>query len=105
MWCIIQRLRDAGQAVDVAGEAPERRIVNDAAQVAFEVPVVHGVEARRRGEQPDVGFGEAFAEQVARPRQPCFQPVERLEQRYDRFLVCCLRGGEAPTVDAVVHVR
>jgi cytochrome c len=26
----IHRLRDAGQAADVAGEAPERRIVNDA---------------------------------------------------------------------------
>jgi hypothetical protein len=40
----VHRLGDAGQAVDVAGEAPERRVIDDASQVALEVAVIGGVE-------------------------------------------------------------
>ena len=45
--------------------------------VALEVPVVDGVEARQRREQPDVGLGDRVAHQVAPVGEPVLEPVER----------------------------
>jgi hypothetical protein len=38
------------EIVNVAREAPERRIIHDAADIAFEVAVIHGIEPHQRGE-------------------------------------------------------
>ena len=53
------------EIIDVAGEAPERRIVDDTADVAFEVTVIHRVESDERREQANIGFGEFFAKEIA----------------------------------------
>jgi len=37
------------EIIDVAGEAPERGIINDAAYIEFEVAVIHGIEPHQRG--------------------------------------------------------
>lgn len=52
------------------------RIVGDPPQVAFEVTVIHRVEANQRGEQADVRFRQVFAGQVALTAQAPFQPAE-----------------------------
>jgi hypothetical protein len=52
----IHRLGDARQAVNVAGETPERRVIHDAPQIALEVAVIYGVEPHQGREQSDVGM-------------------------------------------------
>ena len=45
------------------------RIIDDAAQIAFEVAVVDRVEANERREQPPIRFGQPRADQIALARQ------------------------------------
>src|SRR6516162_1881408 len=49
----IHRIAEAGPPEQVACISPQIRVVDEAPQVAFEVQVIHGVEADERCEQPD----------------------------------------------------
>jgi len=61
----IDGLGDARDLVDVAGVGPEVAVIDDAPDVALEMTMVDGIEPDERGEQPDIGFGEAFPAQEA----------------------------------------
>jgi hypothetical protein len=87
----VHRLAEGRALVQVAGVAPQVGVVHQAPQVALEVPHVHRVEARERGEQPHVGLGELAAHEVALPGEPRLQPVEPREERRHGRLV----GGPA----------
>ena len=100
----IHRPGDAVLLVEIAQVIGEIGIVDDAAQVAFEVAVIDRVEANQRGEQPPVCLRDVFADEVALAREPPLDLVERAEYRAERLLVGFLRGGEAGPIDAVVHV-
>ena len=65
-------------------------------QIALEVAVIDGVEAHQRGEQPPVGLGDALADQIALPREPLLQRVQRREQLAERFLVGGLAWSRSP---------
>jgi len=82
----VERSGDLRQRQHAFEERGQCRIVDDAAQVALEVPVIDRVEAHERGEQADVGLGHAPAHQPLAVRQPGFQPVQRIEQRAHRLL-------------------
>src|ERR1700712_2430973 len=54
---------------------PKRFVIGDAAQVAFEMTVIDGIETHQRGEQADIRFGERVADQEALLRKSGFEPV------------------------------
>jgi hypothetical protein len=57
----IDGIGDARYLIEIAQIIPEIWIVDDAAQITFEVTVVNGVEADQRGEQPPVSLSDASA--------------------------------------------
>src|SRR5690606_179784 len=100
---------NAGKLEQLTRECPYVGVVDDAATVAFEVAVIDLVETHQRGEEPDVGFGQPLAHQVALLPKPRFQPVQRVEHGGHGFVVGGLAGGKAglvyAVVDVVVHAR
>ena len=54
----IDGIGDARYLIEIAQIVPEIWIVDDAAQITFEVTVVNGVEADQRGEQPPVRLSD-----------------------------------------------
>src|SRR3569833_1041507 len=71
-------------------------------QIAFEVRVIHGIEAQQRREQAPVGGGDARAQQVTPLRQTDVHLVERGEQGIAGLFVGLLRRREASAVRASV---
>src|SRR3569623_3683421 len=71
-------------------------------QIAFEVRVIHGIEAQQRREQAPVGGGDARAQQVTPLRQTDVHLVERGEQGIEGLFVGLLRRREASAVHAYV---
>jgi hypothetical protein len=98
----VGRVAEGRLLIEHARVVPQARIVDQAANVALEVAVVHGVEAHERGEQADVGFGEPVAHQVAARRQPFLHPVEPGEHEIHGALVHALRGREAGHINTVI---
>lgn len=94
----VHDLRQAGQRMEIAGEAPQCWIVADPADVALKVAVIDRVEADERREQPDVRLGQYHANEVSRSGKRLRQSVERLEQRCHRLLIGLLRGRNAGAV-------
>ena len=69
------------------------------------MPVVHRVEAQQRGEQPPIGLGLGFAQQVGLALlEALLHPVQRREQRAVGFLIGSLLCGETAAIDPVVDV-
>src|ERR1700761_7438545 len=56
-------VRDIGRLINVAQIARERLVICDALQIAFEVIMIDGVEAKQRREEANVRFGEHVAQQ------------------------------------------
>src|SRR5690606_21013189 len=82
----------------------ERRIVRQASQVALEQAVIGHVEAHKRNKQPDVGFGDAIAEQERAPiAKMRLEFAQHRENLVERLLIRDLGRGKAGTVDAVVE--
>ena len=77
----VHGLGDARHLIEIAQIVRQVRIVDDAPQVALEVAVIDRVEADQRREQPPVGLGQARAGEIALPRQPPLQLVERRRTR------------------------
>ena len=73
----VNRFAEAGALVQVAGVAPEVRVIDQPAQITLEVSEIDRVEAHQRGEQPDIGFGQLRTEQEALLRKPRLQPISR----------------------------
>ena len=71
----IPHARQAKHAFHIGGKP---RIIGDAPAVRLEQPMIGGIEADQRDEQPDVGFGEDVTEQEL-SGEPCFEPVEHAE--------------------------
>ena len=61
----VDRVGNAGSAIEISCIVGERGIVGDAPHVAFEVPEINRIETDKSGEQPDVGFGQPLAAEVA----------------------------------------
>jgi hypothetical protein len=61
----VHRLGDARHLIQLAHIVRQVGIVFDAADVAFEVAVINGIEADERGEQAPVGFGQCRADEIA----------------------------------------
>lgn len=57
----IEGIGDARYLIEIAQIIPEIWIVDDAAQITFEVTVVNGVEADQRGEKPPVRLSDRRA--------------------------------------------
>ena len=51
--------------VERARVAPESGIVDERPPIAFEVAVIDRIESHQRRKQPDVGFGQLFADEEA----------------------------------------
>ena len=58
-------LGDSRLLIQIPQVAVQVRIVHDSADVAFEVPVIDGVEAHESAKEPPVGFDDAVAEEVS----------------------------------------
>src|SRR3569832_2447624 len=72
-------------------------------QIAFEVRVIHGIEAQQRREQAPAGGGDARAQQATPLRQTDVHLVERGEQGIEGLFVGLLRRREASAVHAIVE--
>ena len=70
---------DSGPLVQFAQPVGQVRIVLDPPQIAFEVPVIDGVEANDCSEQAPVRLGQVFAGEVASLAEALLQPVEFAE--------------------------
>ena len=60
----VHRLANTGRLVEIAHVAGKIQVVFDAAQVALEVAVVHGIETHERREQAPVRLGERIADEI-----------------------------------------
>jgi len=99
----VDGVSDAGMLVKIHEVALEVGVVGDAADVALEVAVVHGIETHEGAEEAPIGFHDASAEEVTAIREARVQFIERGEEREACLLVRALAGGEAGFVNAVVH--
>ena len=61
----VDGLGDSWLLIQIPQVAVQVGIVHDSAKVAFEVPVIDGIEAHESAEQPPVGFDDAIAEKVS----------------------------------------
>lgn len=61
----IDGVTEAGRLERIPGVTPQRGHLRELGAIALEMPVVDGVEAGQRGEQPDVGLVDGVADQVA----------------------------------------
>jgi hypothetical protein len=59
------RRGDAGHLIELAQIVREIWVIDDAAEVAFEVAVIDRVEANKRREQPPVRLGDDRARDIA----------------------------------------
>src|SRR6266576_4814331 len=100
----VHGLGDARQLVEIEQKTVEVWIINDAAEIAFEVDVIDRVEPDQRTEEPPICFHRFRAEQVTTRGQAMFQLIERREERTERFLVSLLPVRKARFVHAIVHV-
>ena len=82
----VHRLGHARHLIKLAHIVRDVRIVDDAAQVAFEMAVVDGIKANQRREQSPIGFGQALAAQISVCCEPVLQPVRRRKERAYDFL-------------------
>ena len=73
----VDGVAEAGGLEQVPRVGPQHRHLAELLPVALEVPVVDGVEADQRGEQPHVGLGDGVAHEVPLAGEPLLQPVER----------------------------
>jgi hypothetical protein len=73
--------------------------------VAFEIAVVRGVKSDERNVESPVGFGDAFAAEIAPLSEQCLEIVQRFEELLERLLISLLRLGEAAAIDAVIDRR
>ena len=71
----VHGLSDARLLVEIAEVTVEVRIINDAADVAFEVSVIHRVETDQRAEEPPIRFDNALAEEITPGCKPRFQLI------------------------------
>ena len=64
---------DAGHLIEVSEIAGEMRVVDDAADIAFEMSVIHGVEPDQGHEESPIGLHESCAEEIATLAEPGIQ--------------------------------
>src|SRR6267143_1622490 len=76
----VHRLGDARKLVEIEQKTVEVRVINDAAEIAFEVDVIDRVESDQRAEEPPVCLHRFRAEQVTPRGQAMFQLTERREE-------------------------
>lgn len=100
----VDRVPEAWVLIEIAGVSPEDGVVNETAQVAFEMSMVDGIEADQRREQTDIRLRQLPADEVALAGEARLQPVEPGEERVDRLLVSGLGGGKTGLVDPVVDL-
>ena len=99
----VHRVGYVRQLVELARVRKQVRVLGEAALVALEVAVVHGVEAHQRREEAPVGLGDrVVADEVALAAEQLLELVECREQLGVRLLVRGLARREAGAVDAVV---
>src|SRR5271165_3886401 len=86
---------DAGDLIEVAQIAIEIRVVDNAAQIALEVPVVNRIEANQRYEGPPIRFNGLLSEQKPTRCKALLEPIQHRKHAIGRFFVRGLAGGEA----------
>lgn len=100
----VHRRRDAGLKINIAHETQQRRVIDDAPEIALEVTVVNRVEADQGAEQAQVALHQMFAEEKCGAFQPHRHFIKRQEQVSHRLFIRDLRGREARAIDAVIDV-
>ena len=71
----VDSFRDPIGLVEIFQVAEKIRIVDDPADITFEMTVVHGVEAKQGDEQPPVRLDVSRAEEVALIGKACIELV------------------------------
>lgn len=98
------RLGDSRVLIEIEQITLEIRIIDDASQIAFEMPVINDIEANERAKETPIGFDHPVAKQVSAFRQTLFHFIERIEKFFARNFVSPLAHGEAGPVNSVVDV-
>src|SRR6516165_4957507 len=98
----VDRFGDPRHLVDLVQVVRQIVIVGEPAQIAFEVAVIDRVKPHQGRKQPQIGLGEAVADQIALPAEPLLESVERREQLAETFFVSLLGSGEAAAIDPIV---
>ena len=89
----IDRLGDTRLLIEVHQITPQVRIVDDAPEIAFEMPVVDDVEADERAKHSPIGFNDAAGKEITRFRQTFIHLVERFEEFLDESVETRRRDG------------
>ena len=100
----VNGIRNSGPLVEITEITMQMRIVDDATQVAFEMPDVHRVEAHERAEQPPIRFDGTRAEKITPCRESALDCIKRREKSTAGAFVSGLHGGEPSTINAVVDI-
>ena len=72
----IRRLSDARPLIELACICPQMRVVDQPANVAFEVSNIHRIEANQRREEAPIRFRYLVARQVSASRQTLLELVQ-----------------------------
>src|ERR1051326_6790364 len=100
----VHSLRDAGLLIQIHQIALQIPIVDDAAQVTFEMAVINDVEANKRAKKSPVRFNNSPPEQISPCAEPPFEFIECLEKFAAGDFVWPLPGGETSSVNAVIYI-
>ena len=99
----VDRFGDARPLIQFACIGEEVGIVDQPLQIALEMADIDRIETHQRREQPPIGFGNPFADQISLLGQACVQLSKGFEQRPYSIFVSVLAGCEARFVNAVVN--
>ena len=100
----INSVGDAWLLIQIHQKALQIWIVDDTAQVAFEMAVVDGVETNKRAKKSPVRLDNSAIKQVSAFRQTLFELIQRLKNSATRSLVRPLARRKTSSVDTVVDI-
>src|ERR1043166_8138533 len=100
----VDGFEDAGLLIKIAKVALKVWVVDDPAEVAFEMTVINSIETDQGAKQTPIGFDDLRAEQKPATGEALFQMVERCEDGATCLFVDRLTSGKTGFLNALVEV-
>ena len=91
----VNRSSNARDIVNSLGVIPVIEIVNEAAEIAFEMSIINRVKMYKCCEETDIHFGETFAHQPIILTKEIFMFIQRSKESLRLFFINFLRSSKA----------
>ena len=100
----VHGIGDAVVLIEVFEIAEQVPIVDDAADIAFEVSMIDGVKADERDEQAPICLNKSRSKEISLIRHPGLQDLQGVEETSYRALIGMLSGCEPCAINPIIDV-